>query len=433
MAKVIRKIMPTKLQVPKLLRVAAYARVSSGKDAMIHSLSAQVSYYSEFIQSTPGWSYAGVYADEAITGTKDTREQFQRLMAECRAGNIDMIITKSISRLARNTVTLLETVRELKNLGVDVYFEEQNIHSISGDGELMLTILASYAQEESLSASENCKWRIQKQYELGKNASWRYMYGYRIKKGVVSIHPEEAVVVRWVYRSYLDGFGVAAIARVLRKCEVPSYWGGVWSPNRILDMLRNEKYAGNSMLQKQFVVDHLTKLKKINRGERPRYFSEGTHPAIISVEDFQAAQDRMALNRLRNHIACDTPQFSALTSMITCDKCGKKYRRKKKGDEAFWQCATFLQYGKSECHTKQIPEDILMSEIASVLGEEEFDGDLFKDMINEIRVPAFNHLVFVFRDGRTVERIWQDRSRRDSWTEEMRAKAAIAGRMRWQY
>ena len=142
----------------KLKRVAAYARVSSGKDAMLHSLSAQVSYYNSYIQSRTGWSYSGVYSDEALTGTKGDRPGFQRLMADCRAGKIDIVITKSISRFARNTVTLLETVRELKALGIDVFFEEQHIHTLSTEGELMLTILASYAQEESLSVSENCKW-----------------------------------------------------------------------------------------------------------------------------------------------------------------------------------------------------------------------------------------------------------------------------------
>ena len=147
---------------PKAKRVAAYARVSSGKDAMLHSLSAQISYYSEMIQEHPGWLYAGVYSDEALTGTKENRSGFQSLLADCRAGKIDMVIVKSISRLARNTVTLLETVRELKSLGVDVYFEEQNIHTLSSEGELMLTILASYAQEESLSVSENQKCAYRK-------------------------------------------------------------------------------------------------------------------------------------------------------------------------------------------------------------------------------------------------------------------------------
>ncbi len=166
--RVVQRIQFPEAQKVKLLRTAAYARVSSGKDAMLHSLSAQVSYYNSFIQSNPEWLFCGVYADEALTGTKEFRQNFQKLLSECRAGNIDLIITKSISRFARNTVTLLETVRELKVLGVDVYFEEQNIHTMSADGELMLTILASYAQEESYSASENQKWRIRKDFEVGK-------------------------------------------------------------------------------------------------------------------------------------------------------------------------------------------------------------------------------------------------------------------------
>ena len=148
--------------LPKRKRVAAYARVSLDKDAMLHSLAAQVSYYKGLIQRKPEWEYAGVYADEGLTGTKENRPEFQRLLADCRAGKIDMVIVKSISRLARNTVTMLATVRELKGLGIDVLFEKENIHSMSGDGELMLAILASFAQEESLSVSENCKWRIRR-------------------------------------------------------------------------------------------------------------------------------------------------------------------------------------------------------------------------------------------------------------------------------
>ena len=199
---------------PKALRVAAYARVSSGKDAMLHSLSAQVSYYSSLIQNHSGWLYCGVYADEALTGTKENRTEFQRLLAECRAGSIDLIITKSISRFARNTVVLLQTVRDLKSLGVDVYFEEQNIHSMSADGELMLTILASYAQEESLSASENQKWRIKKNFEDGKPWSGQVL-GYKYVDGVYIVKPEEAEIVRSIFADYLSGMGVEAIMKKL--------------------------------------------------------------------------------------------------------------------------------------------------------------------------------------------------------------------------
>ena len=194
---------PPKLEQKK--RVAAYARVSSGKDAMLHSLSAQVSYYSDLIQNHDDWLYVGVYADEAKTGTKESRADFQRLIADCRAGKIDMVITKSISRFARNTVTLLQTVRDFKAWEVDIFFEEQNIHTMSGDGELMLTILASYAQEESRSASENQKWRIRKSYEKGELVQWHIQYGYNITKDKIEINPEQAEVVRNIFDRAIAG------------------------------------------------------------------------------------------------------------------------------------------------------------------------------------------------------------------------------------
>ena len=201
---------------PRLLKVAAYSRVSSGKDAMLHSLSSQVSYYSKLIQEHPGWVYSGVYADEAVTGTKDHRNGFQALLSDCREGKIDLVITKSISRLARNTVTLLQTVRELKSLGVDVYFEEQNIHTMSSEGELMMTILASYAQEESRSASENQKWRIKKNFEEG--IPWNgAMLGYRYKDGKYYIVPDEAELVKRIFTMYLGGAGYVLISNQLNE------------------------------------------------------------------------------------------------------------------------------------------------------------------------------------------------------------------------
>ena len=187
--RLIQKIEPTTPIQPRLLRVAAYARVSSGKDAMLHSLSVQVSYYNDLIQGTPEWLFCGIYADEAMTGTKENRTEFQKMLTACRNGEINLIITKSISRFARNTVTLLETVRELKDLGVDVFFEEQNIHTMSADGELMLTILSSYAQEESFSASENQKWRIRRDFEQGRVSSMRMLGYHRTSEGRLEIIP----------------------------------------------------------------------------------------------------------------------------------------------------------------------------------------------------------------------------------------------------
>lgn len=430
MTRTIRKI-AVKKTLPKRKRVCAYARVSSGKDAILHSLSAQVSHYSQYIQCNPEWEYVGVYTDEAVTGTKDTRAEFQRMLADCRAGKIDMIMTKSISRFARNTVTLLETVRELKTLGVDVFFEEQNIHSISGDGELLLTLLASFAQEESLSVSENCKWRIRKEFEVGNSVTWRFMYGFRIHKGCIEIHPAEAAIVQWIFQSYIAGIGTAEIARQLRESNVPSYYGGVWSPMRIVEMLKNERYAGNALNQKEFTSDHLTKTRSRNHGELPMYFAENSHPAIISIEVFEKAQRIMELNRLANMNTHDTPRSHVFTGKIICDKCGKKYKRVTKSGRYSWNCSTYQTFGKTHCHTKKIPEDILMETAAAAMELDEFDEDAFLEKVQEIHVPAFNHLVFCFKDRTKVERVWKDRSRRDSWTPEMKKQAAQHSRRRY--
>ena len=294
----------------------------------------------------------------------------------------------------------------------------------------MLSILASYAQEESRSVSENCKWRIQKRFEAGEPANWRFMYGYRIHKGIIRMDAEEAAVVRWVFQSYLNGYGTTEIARLLRASQTPCYCGGTWTPKRVLDLLKNEKYAGNALLQKKYVPDHLSKSEKINHGELPKYFSEGTHEAIIAPEIFERVQAQIERNRRKNNIARIAPQHSIFTGRIVCCQCGKRYQRKVTRSEVAWNCATFLRLGKAYCHTKQIPEEILKQETAAVLGLREFDGAVFNERIAEIRVPAFNHLIFVFRDGTQIERVWQDKSRRDSWTEEMRLRAAEHARKR---
>lgn len=431
MERIIKKKTFSAPALPMRQRVAAYARVSSGKDSMLQSLAAQVSYYSGLIQRRPDWEYVGVYADEAMTGTKDRRPEFQRMLADCRDGKVDMIITKSISRFARNTVTLLETVRELKLLGVDVYFEEQNIHSISGDGELMLTILASYAQEESLSASENCKWRIRKQFEKGELVNLRFMFGYQVVKGKVEIDPEQAAIVRMIFDDYINGMGGSSIARKLKEMNIPKLRNGEWRSERVIDILKNEKYAGNALLQKKYVVDHLTKKLVWNKGTLPMYFAEDTHAAIIDTETFEKAQAVMEQRSKLYGAKSNTRNRYPFSGIIECGYCGKRYKRKVRDGKAAWQCSTFLQEGKAACHTKQIPEYVLYTTSAEVLGMEEFDAESFEKEIAEIQVPEFNKLIFVFRDGHTAEKVWQYRPRSEIWTDEMRQIAREKTKERW--
>ncbi len=335
-----------------------------------------------------------------------------------------MIITKSISRFARNTVTLLETVRELKSLGVDVYFEEQNIHSISGDGELMLTILASYAQAESLSASENCKWRVRKRFENGELAGLNFMFGYLIAKGEIEIDPEQAAVVRMIFDDYIGGMGGGRIAKKLMGMNVATVRGADWNSERVMEILRNEKYTGNALLQKKYVADHLTKKLVRNTGALPQYFAEGTHPAIIDTATFEKAQAVMEERRRRYDAKDTSDNRYPFSGIIRCGNCDKNYKRRVAAGRVAWQCSTFLKNGKAACHAKQIPEPVLYITGAEVLGQKEFDAEIFKKEIAEIRVPEFNKLVFVFRDGHTAEKAWQDRSRRESWTDEMRQAAS---------
>jgi site-specific DNA recombinase len=421
--KIIIKKEKTIAAMPTLTRVAAYARVSSGKAEMLHSLAAQVSYYSDYIQRHSGWLYVGVYSDEALTGTKGTRPEFKRLLDDCRKGKIDLVLTKSISRFARNTVDLLKTVRDLKNMGVDVFFEEQNIHTMSSDGELMLTILASYAQEESRSASENCKWRIRKQFENGELANLRFMFGYRVIKGKVEIDQGQAAIVRMIFDDYIGGMGGRKIAEKLKRMNVNTVKGGVWTGKRVISLIKNEKYTGNALLQKKFVVDHLSKKLVCNKGHLPQYYAEDTHPAIIDQEIFDKAQAILQKRSMGCKTKTGTNNLYPFSSVIKCEICGKKYKRKDRKGKVAWYCSTFLNEGKSACPSKQIPEQTLYSLSNQVLGVDEFNSEAFGEEIMEILVPSTNRLIFVFRDGHQVEKEWQYISRRESWTEEMREAA----------
>lgn len=289
--KEIKKIERSVAAIPQKKRVAAYARVSMKSKRLMHSLSAQVSYYSGCIQKNPRWIYAGVYADSGITGNlTDKRDEFRRMIKDCEEGKIDIILVKSISRFARNTVDLLSTVRHLKELGVEVRFEKENINSMTHDGELMLSILASFAQEESRSISENVKWAARKRFAQGIPNGRARVFGYTWQGDILVIVPAEAEIVKRIFNEYLTGKTPRKIALDLNDNGITTRAGCKWSDFSIRTILKNITYTGNMLFQKSFVDDPISKRRKKNNGELPRYFAENTHEAIIDKSVFDAVQ-----------------------------------------------------------------------------------------------------------------------------------------------
>lgn len=407
-----------------LKKVAAYTRVSDGKEAMLHSLSAQISYYSDYIQKHLDWEYAGVYVDKALTGTKDNRPEFQKMIRDCEDGKIDVIITKSISRFARNTVTALETLRKLKNIDVDVYFEEENIHSLSADGELMITLLASYAQEESRSVSENCKWRLRNKFKEGLPNNFK-IYGYELKNNRLEVIPHEAKIIKMIFEDYLSEMGRNAIIRKLNELKIKPKFADAWRESVVFKILQNEKYIGDMLLQKSFVSDHLSKKQVKNNGQLPQYYVSDCHEAIIDRATFEKVQSEI---KRRSTKSKKSKKNHVFTGKMKCGICGSFYKHKTtasgtKYEKSVWICNTFNSLGKSRCSSKQIPEDILKEKTAEVLQIPKFDKKTFKEKIKTIEISDSRSLTFFMEDGSKIHKTWENKSRRESWNEENRQMA----------
>ena len=422
-------IEPKVPQMPSRKKVAAYARVSMESERLQHSLSAQVSYYSSLIQQNPAWEYAGVYADDGITGTKtNDRTEFNRMIADCEAGKIDIILTKSISRFARNTVDLLNAVRHLKELGISVQFEKEHIDSLSEDGELMLTLLASFAQEEVRSLSDNVKWGTRKRFEKGIPNGRFQIYGYRWDGDHLVVEPEEAKIVKLIYDNFLNGLSAESTEKQLEEMGVKSYKGQHFGNTSIRQILGNITYTGNLLFQKEYTVDPISKKSRKNQGELPQYWVENTHEAIIPMEVYQAVQEEKARRRELGVFANWSINTSCFTSKIKCGRCGKSYQRSnRKGRKdpdanyTVWICGTRRKTGNAQCQNKDIPEPMLKEACTAVLGLDEFDETVFSEQINHIEIPAPYEMVFYFKDGRIVPHRWQSTMRKDCWTDDRRA------------
>ncbi len=344
----------------KKKRVCAYARVSTEKDEQTNSYEAQIDYYTKYIKSNPEWEFVGIYSDEGITGTSiKKREGFKRMINDALEGKIDLILTKSVSRFARNTVDALTSVRKLRERNVEVFFEKENIYTLDSKGELLLTILSSLAQTESINISSNSAWGIRKTYADGKvTFAYSSFLGYEMGvDGKLYVVPEQAKLVRRIYKMYLSGCTYDYIARIFTKEGIPTPMKKTkWTSGVIQSILANEKYIGDSILQKTFCIDVLTKKRKKNEGELPQYYIENNHPAIISKEVFEMVKEE----RERREKCGPMVYLSHFSGRIQCGHCGNYYGRKVWHSNSpyksyVWHCNAKYK-NKNYCDTPTIKE-----------------------------------------------------------------------------
>ena len=396
MRKIIQ-ITPSMPQLQRKKRVAAYARVSMDSERLMHSLSAQVSYYSELIQKNSEWIYAGVYADEGITGTlKSKRNEFKRMLEDCENGKIDIILVKSISRFARNTVDLLDTVRHLKGLGIEVRFEKENINSLSSDGELMLSILASFAQEESRSIFDNVKWGTRKRFEKGIPNGRTRVFGYRWADDILVVEPDEVEIVQRIYSEFLSGSSPRKIAKNLNDNGITTLNGCKWCDFNIRYILKNITYTGNMLMQKSFIDDPISKKRKQNIGELTQYFVENTHEPIIYKTIFDKVQNEFIIRSEKRK--------SVFAQKLKCGICGERYVRNTCGNPPYklWVCKTKKNCGCSVCGGVSIREEKLKEVSAEILGLKEFDDTAFIEQIKSIIMEDKYVIRFEFYDGNVI-------------------------------
>ena len=358
----------------QLRRVAAYARVSTDSEEQLTSYEAQVDYYTRYIQDRPDWAFVGIYTDEGISATNTKRrEGFNRMVQDALDGKFDLIVTKSVSRFARNTVDSLTTVRKLKDAGVEVYFEKENIWTLDSKGELLITIMSSLAQEESRSISENVTWGQRKRFADGKvSIPYSQFLGYRKgADGLPEIVPEQAEIVRSIYRMCIEGMSTNAIANRLTQQGVPTPSGKqVWQRSTVESILRNEKYKGAALLQKKFTVDFLQKKMKVNEGEVPQYYVEHSHEAIIAPEEWERVQLELARRR---HSPRRTICSSPFAGKIVCGDCGeifgaKVWHSNSKYRRTIWRCNAKYESGDT-CNTPHLYEDDLKQHFITALSQ----------------------------------------------------------------
>ena len=357
-------IQPYQPQSDALEKVAAYCRVSTDSKDQLNSYRTQIGYYINFIAQHPGWELVDIYADEGITGTSlEKRDEFKRMLADCRVGKITRILVKSVSRFARNTLELIETTRELKDLGVVVVFEEKGIDTAQMLGEMQLTLLAMAAQEESTSISKNMRWSIQKRMDAGTYLGNTAPYGYRLEDGQLKIEETEATVVRRIFEMRLSGMGQVAITQELNRKRIQPRDGKPWTVYRVRYILSNERYIGDSLFQKKYIADPLSHKSVRNHGERDQYYIHNTHEGIISRENFQKVQESFQNQSPRRS---KTPHL--FVHRILCPQCGCHYRYIRSSGKPYWGHASQSEIEPS-CKDIRLPEESIQAAFVNLLGK----------------------------------------------------------------
>jgi site-specific DNA recombinase len=356
------------------LRVAAYCRVSTDSDEQLASLESQKAHYESLIRNNPSWQFAGVYFDEGISGTKrEKRKELLRLLADCESKRIDFIVTKSISRFARNTTDCLEIVRSLTGQGVFIYFENENINTQSMDSELMLTILSSLAESESISISQNNKWSVQRRFQNGTFKLSYPPYGYSLCQGELTVNEEQAVIVRRIFADALSGLGTQIIARNLNAAGIPARKGGRWASASVRGMLGNEKYTGDMILQKKYTDDHFN--RHYNYGEKEQYLIKNNHDAIISHEDFTAVENILMQNGKEKGVEKGSAKYQnryPFSGKVKCSECGSSFKRRIycSGDKKYiaWCCARHI-IDSSGCSMRFIRESSIQQAFVTMINK----------------------------------------------------------------
>lgn len=366
----------TKIEQNKQLfskrKVAAYCRVSTGEDAQLLSLETQKAHYESWIKANAEWEYVGLYYDEGISGTKkDSRPALMRMMKDCEHGLIDYVVTKSISRFARNTGDTLELVRRLLAINVPIFFEKENIDTGKMESELLLSIMSSIAESESVSISENIKWSTRNRYKNGtfKISYPPYGYDWDKEKGEMVINPEQAEVVKYIFKQTLLGVGTLDIAKDLIRRGVPSKKKGNWTATTVAGIVRNEKYTGACLFQKTYTDDNFN--RHFNHGERDQYYMEEHHEAIVTNEEYDAANAVLDRRRDEKGITAENSKYLKrypLSGKVRCGECGGKMKRKTYSYKVVFACSTHI-HDKTGCSMKDIRYEAVEAAFATLMNK----------------------------------------------------------------